>query len=146
MKDRLVERFDVAEQGKTPVSRDSDGGDDDSQSGARHARTRHVGARDARLADPERCRVARRPPRTSHVRADVARCGVPDETEDAIRAARASEASLIDAGERGLGEYRCVTCGYGIVTLSVLPMCPMCHGSAWTLMRASPFTAREGNR
>jgi hypothetical protein len=55
---------------------------------------------------------------------------MPDDTEDATQAARASEGPLMAAGERGLGEYRCVTCGYGIVTLSVLPMCPMCHGSA----------------
>jgi rubrerythrin len=70
---------------------------------------------------------------------------MPDDTEDATQAARASEGPLMAAGERGLGEYRCVTCGYGIVTLSVLPMCPMCHGSAWTPTRASPFTPRGRN-
>jgi lipopolysaccharide biosynthesis regulator YciM len=44
---------------------------------------------------------------------------------------------------RGAGEYRCLECGYGIVTLSLVPDCPMCHGSQWEAVRWSPFTTRS---
>jgi hypothetical protein len=49
--------------------------------------------------------------------------------------------SANDAG-RGLGEYRCAGCGYGIVTMSGLPACPMCHGSSWEAV-PGPFTPRS---
>jgi rubredoxin len=55
--------------------------------------------------------------------------------------AAAPQAQVAKAGGRGMGEYRCSTCGYGIVTLSTLPACPMCHGASWEAVR-SPFTAR----
>lgn len=67
---------------------------------------------------------------------------MPDDAEKSARAASARAAGLLVAGERGLGEYRCVDCGYGIVTLSVLPTCPMCHGAVWTATRPSPFAPR----
>jgi hypothetical protein len=68
---------------------------------------------------------------------------MPDDVEDSTRRARdRNEAVVTAAGDRGLGEYRCVGCGYGIVTLSVLPTCPMCHGSIWTATRSSPFRPR----
>jgi lipopolysaccharide biosynthesis regulator YciM len=44
---------------------------------------------------------------------------------------------------RGAGEYRCLECGYGIVTLSLVPDCPMCHGAKWEAVRWSPFTTRS---
>jgi hypothetical protein len=46
------------------------------------------------------------------------------------------------AGDRGAGDYRCLECGYGIVTLGLMPACPMCHGSDWQAARASPFNVR----
>jgi hypothetical protein len=67
---------------------------------------------------------------------------MPDDAEGSTRAANARDVAVVVAGQRGLGEYRCVGCGYGIVTLSVLPTCPMCHESIWTLTRSSPFMPR----
>jgi lipopolysaccharide biosynthesis regulator YciM len=46
----------------------------------------------------------------------------------------------VEAGTRGAGEYRCLECGYGIVTFSLVPACPMCHGSHWEAARWSPFS------
>ena len=56
---------------------------------------------------------------------------------------------VVQTGTRGAGEYRCLECGYGIVTFSLVPACPMCHGDDWQVGRSSPFTvagagAREG--
>jgi rubrerythrin len=65
-----------------------------------------------------------------------------DDLDGSTRTADTSEAGRVAAGERGLGEYRCGLCGYGVMTLSVLPVCPMCHGSTWMLVRDGPFTPR----
>ena len=64
------------------------------------------------------------------------------------RIAGAREQERVDAGARGAGEYRCLECGYGIVTFSLVPKCPMCHGDKWEATRWSPFTpppARRGD-
>jgi lipopolysaccharide biosynthesis regulator YciM len=60
----------------------------------------------------------------------------------AARGTGADESDLVQAGMRGAGEYRCLECGYGIVTFSLVPACPMCHGSTWEAARWSPFAAR----
>ena len=52
----------------------------------------------------------------------------------------------VEAGARGAGEYRCLECGYGIVTFSLVPTCPMCHGAHWEAARWSPFTTRARRR
>ncbi len=44
------------------------------------------------------------------------------------------------AGMRGAGDYRCPDCGYGIVTFSLLPACPMCNGRRWQPFGESRFT------
>jgi lipopolysaccharide biosynthesis regulator YciM len=59
------------------------------------------------------------------------------------RKAGAGESAPVQAGMRGAGEYRCLECGYGIVTFSLVPACPMCHGSSWEAARWSPFSARS---
>lgn len=59
------------------------------------------------------------------------------------RKAGAREFERVEAGARGAGEYRCVACGYGIVTFSLVPPCPMCHGADWAATRWSPFTTHE---
>jgi hypothetical protein len=56
----------------------------------------------------------------------------------------AAAVAWTEAGARGVGEYRCCSCGYGIVTLSILPACPMCHGASWAAIR-SPFAPRAGH-
>jgi lipopolysaccharide biosynthesis regulator YciM len=52
------------------------------------------------------------------------------------------EDGLVSAGTRGAGDYRCATCGYGIVTFALLPACPMCHGESWRAIPHGPFTVR----
>jgi hypothetical protein len=58
------------------------------------------------------------------------------------REAGTRETGHVEAGARGAGEYRCLECGYGIVTFSLVPACPMCHGSHWGAANWSPFTTR----
>ena len=48
--------------------------------------------------------------------------------------------ALHRSGDRAAGEYRCLECGYGLVSLSLLPPCPMCHGTHFQEATASPFT------
>jgi rubrerythrin len=49
----------------------------------------------------------------------------------------------VEEGARGAGEYRCLACGYGIATFSVIPACPMCRGTRWEPAGFGPFTTRE---
>ncbi len=53
---------------------------------------------------------------------------------------------VVMAGARGAGDYRCLGCGYGVVTFGIVPACPMCHGLEWKLARRSPFSQREHRR
>jgi hypothetical protein len=59
-----------------------------------------------------------------------------------VRKPGARESDRVEAGVRGAGEYRCLECGYGIVTFSMVPACPMCHGDTWEATRQSPFTTQ----
>jgi hypothetical protein len=53
------------------------------------------------------------------------------------------EPAVVTAGMRGAGDYRCLTCGYGVVSFGIVPECPMCHGSTWELARPGPFGGHE---
>ena len=64
------------------------------------------------------------------------------ELDRPAREAGTRESDRVEAGTRGAGEYRCLECGYGIVTFSLVPACPMCHGSHWEAARWSPFSTR----
>ena len=66
-------------------------------------------------------------------------------TLDLERTAAATRApqERVVAGARGAGEYHCSDCGYGIVTLALVPTCPMCHGSSWQAASTGPFSARQ---
>jgi hypothetical protein len=55
-----------------------------------------------------------------------------------------TQSATVEAGARGAGDYRCLDCGYGIVTFGLVPTCPMCHGAQWESARWSPFTSRAG--
>ena len=55
----------------------------------------------------------------------------------------AGQPVVVLAGARGAGDYRCLGCGYGVVTFGIVPECPMCHGLEWKLARRSPFSHRE---
>jgi rubrerythrin len=44
------------------------------------------------------------------------------------------------AGETAKGEYRCAECSYGVTVHRVLPVCPMCSGSAWEQSTWRPFS------
>jgi len=48
-------------------------------------------------------------------------------------------AALYAAGMRGAGQYRCVSCGYGITVHADLPACAMCAGTSWEQSAWSPF-------
>lgn len=37
-------------------------------------------------------------------------------------------------------DYRCASCGYGVVAIDTLPTCPMCGGSTWDPAEWRPFT------
>lgn len=42
------------------------------------------------------------------------------------------------------GEYRCLSCGYGIMVVSIPTHCPMCSAAEWESVAWQPFTrARE---
>jgi rubrerythrin len=44
------------------------------------------------------------------------------------------------AGVAAKGEFRCVACGYAIVTRAALPACPMCRERLWERAEWSPFS------
>ena len=52
----------------------------------------------------------------------------------------AGDPAIVMAGARGAGDYRCLGCGYGVVTFGIVPECPMCHGLEWELARPGPFS------
>jgi rubrerythrin len=57
-------------------------------------------------------------------------------------AGRASPDEYVEflvAGEHAKGAYHCSDCGYGVTVHRVLPLCPMCGGSAWEQVDWSPF-------
>ena len=43
------------------------------------------------------------------------------------------------AGEPAKGWFRCVDCGFGVATLSRLPLCARCQGPLWERAETSPF-------
>jgi rubrerythrin len=49
----------------------------------------------------------------------------------------APESTHVEAGASAAGDFRCDECGYGIVMVGVLPVCPMCQSSSWK--RAAPL-------
>ena len=50
------------------------------------------------------------------------------------------------AGQRVKGEFHCSECGYGVTIVRVLPVCPMCGGTAWEQSLWSPFTRATAAR
>ena len=44
------------------------------------------------------------------------------------------------AGAHANGEFRCVACGYSVVTFWLLPRCPVCDEGLWEEDAWSPFT------
>lgn len=44
------------------------------------------------------------------------------------------------SGARVRSDYRCASCGYGVVTIDVPPACPMCGGSTWDHAEWRPFS------
>lgn len=62
---------------------------------------------------------------------------------DAGRAEDATEGLPVfhGAGAPVSGEFVCSECGYGVSVRSVLPVCPMCRGSAWEELGTGPYAA-----
>ncbi len=50
-----------------------------------------------------------------------------------------------ESGTRVAGDFRCASCGYGIVFRGALPDCPICRGTAWEQSAWRPFS-RDGDR
>ncbi len=48
--------------------------------------------------------------------------------------------AFVAAGQRGIGQYRCAACGYGITIRADLPPCPMCGGDSWEETPWSPVS------
>ncbi|HEX6680901.1 MAG TPA: hypothetical protein VF063_09670 [Gaiellaceae bacterium] len=44
-------------------------------------------------------------------------------------------------GERAMGAFECVGCGYGAVVREELPSCPMCQGTLWERTEWAPFAS-----
>lgn len=44
------------------------------------------------------------------------------------------------AGETVKGEFHCSECGYGVMIVRALPVCPMCGGRTWEQTSWHPFT------
>jgi rubrerythrin len=40
------------------------------------------------------------------------------------------------------GEFRCASCGYGVVVSKILPRCPMCRERVWERVAWRPFSGR----
>jgi rubrerythrin len=51
-------------------------------------------------------------------------------------------ASALEAGVIAKGEYRCVSCGYGVTVYRELPRCPMCSAESWEQLSWSSFVRR----
>ena len=51
-------------------------------------------------------------------------------------------APAVAAGSPAKGDYRCADCGYGIVALRELPVCPMCRSESWLPQGWRPFSSR----
>ena len=49
---------------------------------------------------------------------------------------------FIRSGTAVNGEFRCSGCGYGVTLQSKLPHCPMCAGTTWERVSASPPSER----
>jgi rubrerythrin len=50
---------------------------------------------------------------------------------------------FLSSGDRATGEYHCSECGYGVTIFAVLPLCPMCGGTAWEQSTWSPFSRAQ---
>jgi rubrerythrin len=50
---------------------------------------------------------------------------------------------FLSSGDRATGEYHCSECGYGVTIFAVLPLCPMCGGTAWEQSSWSPFSRAQ---
>jgi rubrerythrin len=48
------------------------------------------------------------------------------------------------AGMRAKGEFRCLSCGYGVTVYRSLPSCPMCHHKEWERAPWRPYTRTLG--
>jgi rubrerythrin len=60
---------------------------------------------------------------------------------DALEAAGYVE--FLSTGDTATGEYQCSDCGYGVAVQRVVPLCPMCGGTAWEQSAWRPFTRRR---
>ena len=47
------------------------------------------------------------------------------------------------AGARAKGEFRCASCGYGVIVSKILPRCPMCSERVWERVAWRPFSGRS---
>jgi hypothetical protein len=74
---------------------------------------------------------------------DPGRVALVREAEDSV-----VEGGMVAAGRGRKGkraEYRCATCGYGIVVYGQAPSCPMCSEARWEHVEWRPFSQLLGD-
>jgi hypothetical protein len=73
---------------------------------------------------------------------------LPEGDFELVARVRAAEDSALEGGMLAAGggrkgkraEYRCASCGYGIVVYGHAPSCPMCSGARWEHLEWRPFS------
>jgi hypothetical protein len=56
-----------------------------------------------------------------------------------VKADQREFVEFVRAGERGVGDFECVACGYDVVNRGWLPACPICGGKLWERSAWAPF-------
>lgn len=69
---------------------------------------------------------------------------IQEQGSDAGTGEAAAHVVLAVSGETAAGAFRCAECGYGVTVRRVLPLCPMCGGTAWQHSSWRPFTRGRG--
>jgi rubrerythrin len=57
----------------------------------------------------------------------------------------AGERLSVQAGTPARGEYRCASCGYGVIVQTTLPRCPMCGAESWRPDTGARSHGRSGS-
>jgi hypothetical protein len=56
-----------------------------------------------------------------------------------VKADQSEFVEFFRTGERAVGDFECVACGYGVVNRGGLPRCPVCGSTLWERSAWAPF-------